>query len=138
MSNAPPPTAAPALPSPAEALPGSLQGASFDLTTLDDAARLDVLEKAFDFRGDCTLTLRDGRRLAGYIFDRSRAATLAASFVRLMPETSDDKLRVTFADIARVDFGKDAAHGRTFDAWIKTYVEKMLRGEKASIESEAL
>src|SRR4051812_15775523 len=30
-----------------------------------------ALEKAFDYRGDVTLTLKDGRRVEGYIFDRT-------------------------------------------------------------------
>lgn len=116
--------------------PGSLQGLSAALA--DDASRLDILEKAFDFRGDCTLTLTDGRTLTGYIFDRRRAATPRASVVRLMTAASDDKLTVSFADIAKIDFGKDAAAGKSFETWLKKYVEKKRKGEKASIESEPL
>ena len=122
----------------------TLQGWSADLA--DDATRLDVLEKAFDFRGDVTLTLRAGApgaggepvRLTGYIFDRRRGATLAESYVRLMTAASDERVRVGFADVAKVEFGKDAAAGKSFETWLKKYVEKKLKGEKASLESETL
>ena len=29
-----------------------------------------AIEKAFDYRGDLTLTLKDGRTVEGYVFDR--------------------------------------------------------------------
>jgi hypothetical protein len=114
----------------------SLQGWTTDLA--DPAGTMDVLEKAFDFRGDVTLSLTSGQSVTGYVFDRRRGATLAESNVRLLGAASDDKLTISFADISRVEFGKDAAHGKSFETWVKKYVEKKLAGEKASIESEAL
>lgn len=114
----------------------SLQGWTTDLA--DPTTTMDVLEKAFDFRGDVTLMLRSGETVTGYVFDRRRGATLADSSVRLMGAASDEKLTVRFADIARIEFGKDAAHGKSFETWVKKYVEKKLAGEKASIESESL
>lgn len=124
-------------PSPSE--PSSLQGLAVSFT--DDATRVDVLEKAFDFRGDCTLTLTDGRTIAGYIFDRRKAAAgapAADASLRLMTATSDDKVSVRFGDVAKIEFGKDTAAGKSFETWIKKYVEKKMKGEKASIESETL
>lgn len=115
---------------------GSLQG--WNTLLADDASRMDVLEKAFDFRGDVTLTLADGATVSGYIFDRRRAATPAASSVRLLTAAGDDKLTFTYDRIARVEFGRDTAAGKSFETWIKKYVEKKMKGEKASIESEVL
>lgn len=104
----------------------------------DDAARMDVLEKAFDFRGDVTLTLADGRTVAGYIFDRRKGATPGQSSVRVLTAANDDKLTFGYGEIARVEFGRDTAAGKSFETWIKKYVEKKMKGEKASIEAEAL
>lgn len=105
----------------------------------DEMALLDALEKAFDYRGDITLDLTDGSRLTGYLFDRRSGATLASSSVRLLREGSDDKIVVTCDRIARIEFsGKDTAAGKSFETWLKKYVEKKLAGEKASIESETL
>lgn len=114
----------------------TLQGTLIDLA--DERAALEALEKAFDFRGDVTLTLASGATIAGYIFDRRRGASLGDSYIRLMGAASDDNVRVSYADIRRVEFGKDAAHGKSFETWIKKYVEKKMKGEKAGIESEVL
>src|ERR1700693_5599822 len=44
-----------------------------------------ALEKAFDYRGDVTITRKDGTKIEGYLFDRRSAATLKESVVRLFP-----------------------------------------------------
>ena len=115
----------------------SLQGMA--ATREDRAALLDALEKAFDYRGDCTIVTTDGRSIMGYIFDRRRGASLEESSVRMMTPESDTPERITFDEIERVEFsGKDAAHGKTFDRWVQKYLEKKLSGQRASIESESL
>ena len=115
----------------------SLPGWTVDLT--DPALTMSVLEKAFDYRGDVTLTLADGREVSGYLFDRAKGKDLASSTVRLLPATSNDKLTVRYADIRRVAFSdRDPAAGKSFETWVKKYIEKKLAGERASIESEAL
>ncbi|MBL8991318.1 MAG: hypothetical protein JNJ48_07035 [Phycisphaerae bacterium] len=118
--------------------PASLQGTAVDLSAMDEASRAAVLEKAFDFRGDVTLGLADGRTVTGYLFDRRPGKDLASSVARLLPPDSEQRLTVPYAQIVRVEFGKDAAHGKSFETWVKKYVEKKLKGESASIESEAL
>ncbi len=114
----------------------SLQG--LVATREHEAALIDALEKAFDYRGDVTLTIRGGAT-SGYIFDRRRGATLADSVVRLLPADSNEKVTVRFSEIERVEFtGKDTAHGKTFENWVKRFTEKRLKGESAGIDSEAL
>ncbi len=99
-----------------------------------------ALEKAFDYRGDVTLTLKDGRVIHGYIFDRRPGATLQASAVRVMPSDERTKLTIPYSDIAALAFtGRDNAAGRTFEAWVKKYWEKKAAGEKnIAIEPEKL
>ena len=41
-----------------------------------------ALEKALDYRGDVTLTLKSGERIEAYIFNRHTGATLAESWVQ--------------------------------------------------------
>src|SRR5215469_13721860 len=65
----------------------------------DEEIRL-ALEKAFDYRGDITLTLKSGEKVEGYIFDRRTGKTLLDSSVRLYPKTGNQKLIVSYADIA--------------------------------------
>ena len=51
----------------------------------------EALEKAFDYRGDVTLTRKDGTEVQGYIFDRRTGPTLNDSVVRILPSTSREK-----------------------------------------------
>ena len=95
----------------------------------------DALEKAFDYRGDVTITLRDGTRVQGYVFDRLAGPTLAASCVRIIPNSAaaDPRARLTIAysDIASLTFtGRDTAAGKSWEAWVKKYLEKKAAGEK--------
>lgn len=104
----------------------------------DETALLKALEDAFDYRGDVTITTGNDE-IAGYIFDRRVGDTLDDSSVRLMTAKDDTPRVVRFSEIEALTFsGKDAAHGRSFDTWVKKYVEKKLAGEDASIYSEKL
>src|SRR5947199_6039675 len=77
-----------------------------------------ALEKAFDYRGDVTLTLKDNSKIEGYIFDRVSGATLATSFVRVLPKDSGQRLKIAYADIAAIAFsGRDTAAGKSWEAW---------------------
>ena len=90
----------------------------------------EALEKAFDYRGDVTITLKDGRTINGYIFDRHTGATLATSVVRVIPSTERTKLTIAYSDIAALAFtGRDTAAGKSFEAWVRKYWEKKAAGE---------
>jgi hypothetical protein len=99
-----------------------------------------ALEKAFDYRGDVTLTLKDGRQINGYIFDRRSGATLVDSAVRIIPANERTKLTVPYSDISALAFtGRDTAAGKSFEAWVKKYWEKKAAGEKdIAIHPESL
>jgi len=89
-----------------------------------------ALEKAFDYRGDVTVTLKNGNKVEGYIFDRVAGTSLATSFVRLLPKTSNERIKICYADISALAFtGRDTAAGKSFDAWIRKYWEKKAAGE---------
>jgi hypothetical protein len=96
----------------------------------DEEIRL-ALEKAFDYRGDITITLKSGEKLEGYIFDRRTGKSLSDSVVRLYPKSGDQKISISYADIAALAFtGKDTAAGKSWEAWMKKYQEKKAAGEK--------
>ena len=70
----------------------------------------EALEKAFDYRGDVTLTQKDSTRIEGYIFDRVNGATLSASFVRILPRNGGSRVKIAYSDIAALVFsGRDPA-----------------------------
>ena len=90
-----------------------------------------ALEKAFDYRGDVTLTLKSGERIEAYIFNRQTGSTLAASFIQYFTPAANDKRKVSYADIARLEFtGKDRAAGKHWEAWVEKYNERKAAGEK--------
>lgn len=100
----------------------------------------EALEKAFDYRGDITITRKDGSKIEGYLFDRRSGDSLESSFVRLIPNTSPMKVNVAYSDVAALAFsGRDTAAGRSFEAWVKKYWEKKAAGEQnIQIEPEKL
>jgi hypothetical protein len=100
----------------------------------------EALEKAFDYRGDITITRKDGSKIEGYLFDRRSGDTLQSSFVRVIPNTAPTKVNVAYSDVAALAFtGRDTAAGKTFEAWVKKYWEKKAAGEKnIQIEPEKL
>jgi hypothetical protein len=88
------------------------------------------LEKAFDYRGDVTITRKDGTAVEGYIFDRRTGVTLQDSVVRLFPKSDPTKIAIPYSDIAGLKFsGRDAAVGKSWEAWLKKYWEKKAAGE---------
>jgi hypothetical protein len=106
-----------------------LQGASYQMAS--EAEVLEALEKAFDYRGDVTITRRDGSSVEGYIFDRRTGKTLADSYVRLFPKDTDEKISVPYSDVGSLQFtGRDTAAGKSWEAWMKKYIEKKMAGEK--------
>ncbi len=98
----------------------------------------DALEKAFDYRGDVTITRKDGSVVEGYLYDRRTGNTLDDSVVRLIPTppkgtpagTAVQRLNVAYSDVAALTFsGRDTAAGKTFEAWVRKYWEKKAAGE---------
>ena len=99
-----------------------------------------ALEKAFDYRGDVSITLKSGEKMDGYIFDRRSGKSLADSFIRLYPKSGNQKISISYADIGALAFtGKDTAAGKSWEAWMKKYEEKKAAGEKnIGLQPEAL
>src|SRR6201992_4227134 len=62
-----------------------------------DAEIREALEKAFDYRGDITITKKDGTQVVGYLFDRRAGASLAQSFVRIIPTGVPTKVNVAYS-----------------------------------------
>jgi hypothetical protein len=125
-----------------EVVPGfereNLQGWIPQLATEADVRA--VIEKAFDYRGDVTITRKVGGETTGYLFDRRVGPTLQTSVIRLMLATSNERPAIPYSEIAAIVFsGRDTAAGKSYEAWVKKYWEKRAKGEtNISIEPEAL
>ncbi|MFL9871990.1 adenosyl-hopene transferase HpnH [Paraburkholderia megapolitana] len=115
-----------------------LEGWTPPLTT--EAEVREALEKAFDYRGDVTITRKNGVVVKGYLYDRQYGAAFKDCFVRIIPTGTQTKEVIPYADIAVLGFtGKDTAAGKTFESWVKRYWEKKAAGEKnIQIEPEYL
>jgi len=100
----------------------------------------EALEKAFDYRGDVSITRKDGAKFEGYIFDRMSGKNLESSFVRVLPRDSNQRVKIGYAEIAALAFsGRDTAAGKSWEAWVKKYWEKKASsGEKLSLQPESL
>ncbi|MGI4831454.1 MAG: hypothetical protein ACRYFU_25220 [Janthinobacterium lividum] len=103
-----------------------------------DAEVREALEKAFDYRGDVTVTCKDGIVVEGYLYDRRTGKSLTDSVVRIMPVppkgaptgTGPQRINIAYSNVAALKFsGRDTAAGRTFDAWVKKYWQKKAAGE---------
>jgi hypothetical protein len=116
----------------------AVQGWVPELAT-EDEVRI-ALEKAFDYRGDVTLTTKEGKQIEGYIFDRVSGPTLITSFVRVLPKDSNQRQKIAYADIAALAFsGRDPAAGKSWEAWVRKYWEKKASGESGlSLQPESL
>lgn len=99
----------------------------------------EALEKAFDYRGDITVSLRDGSTVDGYLYDRRSGPSLADSVIRIMPTPpkssapgfTPPRVNIAYGDVVALKFsGRDTAAGKTFEAWVKKYWEKKAAGEK--------
>jgi hypothetical protein len=105
----------------------------------DDEIRT-ALEKAFDYRGDVTITRKDGSKIEGYLYDRLSGKTLADSFVRILPRDNNNRQKIFYSEIGQLAFsGRDTAAGKSWEAWVRKYNEKKAAGEKnIGIDPESL
>ena len=98
-----------------------------------------ALEKAFDYRGDVTITRKDATTVEGYVYDRKRGDTLEKSVVRVLPSNGGPRVSIPYSEIQALVFsGRDTAAGKSWEAWVRKYWGKRAAGEKAAIEPEEL
>lgn len=105
-----------------------------------EAELREALEKAFEYRGDVTLTLKSGERFEAYVFNRFTGKSLAESWAQYFAPNVEGKQKVTYDQIARLEFtGRDRAAGKHWEDWVKSYAERKAAGEtQIGLEAEAL
>ena len=92
----------------------SLQG----LVPPANADLVEIIEHAFDYRGDVTVVRSSGQEVVGYLFNRNR--DVPEPFVQIFPSTGADAVTIPFADIRTIRFtGKDTAAGTSYAAWVR-------------------
>ena len=125
------------MPADVKTMPGAraetLQGAVFVFRSEDD--RVQGIEKAFDYRGDVTLTVR-GAPVECYLFNREGAASPPR--VQVFIKGNDEAQVIPYADIEAIAFtGKDPADGKSWAAWVnKKDSERKAEAERIRLEAE--
>ncbi|HEV3271543.1 MAG TPA: hypothetical protein VGZ93_05120 [Candidatus Methylacidiphilales bacterium] len=112
----------------------SLEGAVF--TFQSEADRVEAIDKAFDYRGDVTLTLRN-EQVEGYMFNRDARATPPR--VEVFAKGAAEPRVIPYADITAIAFtGKDTADGKSWAAWVsKKEHERQAEADRIKAEAEA-
>jgi hypothetical protein len=80
-----------------------------------------VVDLAFDYRGDVTVTLDSGRALVGYVYNRD--GEVPDPYLQMF-DPAGDSHTVRYAEIRTVEFtGKDTASGKSYEAWLRRKAE---------------
>ena len=94
----------------------------------------EMVEIAFDYRGDVSILLRDEDDLVGYLANRSISQQAPAeSWIEVFPAAGEARRRISLAAIRGLILsGKDVASGKSWENWLKKYTERrdaLARGE---------
>jgi hopanoid biosynthesis associated radical SAM protein HpnH len=77
---------------------------------------------AVDFRGDVTITLAEGTRVTGYLFNATNTE------VEYIPSDGTGPVVIPRHTVRRVEkTGRDPADGKSWEAWVKKYNENKAR-----------
>ena len=91
----------------------------------------EVVDFAFDYRGNTTVVKTDGKEVVGYIFNR--AADAPEAFLQLFDEQGDGPFTIPYRDIATIKFtGKDTAAGNSWKAWVERKEKEKEKALRAS------
>ena len=97
--------------------------------TLDDSLNVEqVIEMAYDYRGNTTIVKTDGTSVEGYIFNR--ASEVREPFLEYFDKSGGGPYTLAYSQIANVEFsGKDTAAGKSWEAWQRRKAEAKAREE---------
>ena len=74
----------------------------------------EVIDQAFDYRGDVTLLLKDGRQVEGYVFNRDHQQKCLQLFVA----STGVPQKISYNDLDSITFtGIDTAAGKSWEEW---------------------
>jgi hypothetical protein len=95
-----------------------------------DVPLAEVIDRAFDYRGNVTVERSDGTELVGYLSNRDAHAR--EPFVQMFAATGDGAITIRYADIRTIRFsGKDTAAGNSYAAWLERKAAAAAEGKPA-------
>jgi hypothetical protein len=82
-----------------------------------------IIDHAFDYRGNVSVDLRDGRTVSGYVFNRD--ARTRQPFIEMFDTAGDGPITIPCEDIRTIRFtGKDTAAGNSYAAWVERKAQR--------------
>lgn len=112
---------------------GSPEERSLRPGTREEVAEL--VELAFDYRGDVTVELSSGRRIEGYVSNRDARAP--RPYLEILPPQGPGTVQVPYDEIVAVTFsGEDTAFGKSWHEWMTKH-QSQRRAEAERLEQEA-
>ena len=93
-----------------------------------------LIEKAFDYRGDVTVDLKDGRQVVGYLSNRNLQGTehCPEPFIEVMIAGQPELARIVCREIAGIRVtGEDTAAGKSWEEWVVRQTAKKKAQGKA-------
>jgi hypothetical protein len=78
----------------------------------------EIVDKAFDYRGNVTVVRTDGSETEGYLFNRN--ADAAVPFVQMFDVSGAGPHTISYREIRTIRFtGRDTAAGNSYAAWLR-------------------
>ena len=78
----------------------------------------EIVDKAFDYRGNVTVVRTDGSETEGYLFNRN--ADTALPFVQMFDVSGAGPHTISYREIRTIRFtGRDTAAGNSYAAWLR-------------------
>src|SRR5881409_3492157 len=78
----------------------------------------EVIDFAFDYRGNTTIVKTDGTEVVAYVFNRN--ALVAKPFLQFFDDRGEGPFTLGYSEIATIRFtGRDTAAGNSWKAWVE-------------------
>ena len=88
-----------------------------------------VIDYAFDYRGNTTLVLAGGEERVAYVSNRDASAP--QPFIQIFDEQGEGPITIPYTDIRTIKFtGKDTAAGKSWEAWVKRKAAEKLAAQQ--------
>lgn len=87
-----------------------------------------IIDMAYDYRGNTTIRKTDGTEVVGYIFNRSQDS--GDPLIEYFDEAGDGPFTLPYSEIENILFtGKDTAAGKSYEAWLERKQREKARTE---------
>ena len=81
----------------------------------EDLTLAQVIDLAFDYRGNVTVVKTDGTEMVGYVFNRNQ--DVPEPFIQIFDQAGNGPFTIRYSEIQNIRFtGKDMASGKSWAA----------------------